>query len=89
MNVLGADVPALFNFARQLRDRMNKLEETRTRLTAILESVEWVGADREQFLGQWHQIHSPSLSTLVADLVGVSGDVEGHARRQELTSGGR
>lgn len=85
--MLGADAPALFNFAQVLRDRMNQVEETRNRLTAVIEGLDWVGDDREQFLDQWRTIHNPGLSTLVADLLGVSQDVEGHAQRQTETSG--
>lgn len=86
MNLLGADAPALFNFARMLRDRMNQVEDTRNRLTTVIEGLEWVGSDRDQFLEQWQTIHSPGLATLIADLLGVAGEVEGHAQQQEYTS---
>lgn len=86
--MIGADAPALFNFARALRDRMNQIEETRNRLTAVIEGLEWVGQDREQFLQQWQTIHNPGIATLVADLLGVSQDVESHAQLQEQTSSG-
>jgi hypothetical protein len=87
-NMIGADAPALRGFASNVSNRLRQIEEARGRLSALIESVPWVGDDRERFLGEWQSIHSPGLVQLVADLTGVADKASRHATEQENTSSG-
>ncbi len=88
MAVVGGDVPALFNFASQLISRRNGIEAAATRLGALVEQANWVGPDRERFVGEWNSQHRPGLLNVCNDLANASTRIKNAAIAQEQASRG-
>lgn len=86
MSMVGADVAALRRFAASLRRRHQEIDETRHRLTAIVENLPWSGADHDRFVDEWRRVHSPGLRLLVGELSAASDEAADHAHRQEQAS---
>jgi hypothetical protein len=89
MGVVGADVPALRNFVLGLNKRSKEITETTARLTALVESIPWVGPDRERFLQDWNGTHRPGLLGLIADLGDAARSATVAADAQEAASADR
>lgn len=89
MGVVGADVPALRNFVLGLNKRSKEITETTARLTALVESIPWVGPDRERFIAEWNGTHRPGLLGLIADLGDAARSATVAADAQEAASADR
>ena len=88
MSYIGGDPAAIRQFASSVIARRNQIEETSQRLTQLVESVPWVGEDRERFLDEWQAIHQPGIARLLVDLLGVSNEAGAAATRQDQASSG-
>ena len=86
MSMVGADVPALRNLANVLVGRARKVEATKNQMTALIQSLPWVGPDRDQFVADWNDVHHPNLIRLIDDLTDASGRANYHADTQEAAS---
>lgn len=86
MAMVGADIAALRGFAKALVDRRSKISTTVDQLTATIEGLNWVGADRERFVREWNQVHRPGLQQILADLHDNSVKVMHYAAVQEQAS---
>lgn len=86
MAMVGADIAALRGFAKALVDRRSKISATVDQLTSTIEGLNWVGADRERFVQDWHQLHRPGLLQILADLQDNSKKIYTFAANQEHAS---
>lgn len=86
MSMIGGDAFAIRDFARKLAARKAQIEETQARMSALVESVPWVGADRERFMNEWNTIHRPNLARMILDLGTVVGDAHTAADAQARAS---
>jgi len=86
MPMFGADIAALRGLARSLRRTERDIETSHRRLAALVESLPWVGADHDRFVDEWRRVHSPALTTIVADMSQASSRAGYHADRQEHAS---
>lgn len=86
MAMVGADIAALRGFAKSLIDRRSKISTTVDQLTATIEGLNWMGADRERFVREWNQVHRPGLQQILADLHDNSVKVMHYAAAQEQAS---
>jgi hypothetical protein len=89
VGIVGADVPALRNFVLGLNKRSKEITETTARLTALVESIPWVGPDRERFVQEWNGTHRPGLLGLIADLGDAARAATIAADKQEAASADR
>lgn len=86
MNMIGGDAFAIREFARRLAARAQQIEEAQRRMTAVVESVPWAGADRERFLNEWRTIHEPNIARMLLDLGTVVTDAHRAADVQDRAS---
>ncbi|HRB05025.1 MAG: hypothetical protein IPL07_21270 [Acidimicrobiaceae bacterium] len=86
MSAVGADVGAIRNFVLGLNQRSREITATTARLTALVETIAWVGPDRERFIADWHQTHQPGLLGLIGDLADAAREATRSADAQEAAS---
>lgn len=86
MGVVGADVGAIRNFVLGLNRRSQEITATTARLTSLVESIPWVGPDRERFVADWNGVHRPGLLGLIDDLVDAAKQATRSADQQEAAS---
>lgn len=86
MGLVGADVGAIRNFVLGLKRRSNEITATTAKLTTLIESIPWVGPDRERFVEEWHGTHRPGLVTLCGELLDAAKKATMHADAQEAAS---
>ena len=86
MSMFGADVAALRGLAWSLRRREREIEASRQRLTAIVETLPWAGADHRRFVDEWRRVHGPALMAVVTEMSQASRQAADHADRQEQAS---
>ena len=84
--ITGADVAALRRFAAECARRRQELDAARARLDARLAALAWHGPDREQFLGEWREVHAAALAVVAAELSAAARRAAYHADRQEHAS---
>lgn len=88
MGIVGADVPALRGLVSALTGRAHQIETTKSELSALIRSLDWIGPDREAFVGDWENIHQPNLIRLIDDMKDASRTATRHADAQENASHG-
>jgi uncharacterized protein YukE len=88
MSMVGADVPALLALVSQMTARAIKVDQTRNRVTALINDLQWVGPDRDAFVAEWNQQHSGWLTNLAGDLRDAAARVQAAANAQENASRG-
>ena len=86
MAVNGADAPALFGFASEVRRRRAAIQDAMTRLGREVAEANWVGPDRDQFVEEWNGTHVPSLSGVLGDLEQAAQRAIAHATAQQEAS---
>jgi hypothetical protein len=86
MSMIGGDVAAIRGFVTGLRRRSQQITATTNRLTSLVDSVPWVGPDRERFVQEWQGTHRPALLDLCAGLVEAADTAARHADEQEAAS---
>ena len=65
------------------------MTEATARLTVVVESIPWVGPDRERFVAEWNGTHRPGLLGLIADLGDAARAATLAADAQESASADR
>jgi len=83
--MIGADIAALRSFAQGAVARSHEIDTRMAQLQARIESLPWVGADREKFLAEW-SVHHASLIELARDLADAGQRAFRHADDQERAS---
>jgi len=86
MPMFGADIAALRGLAWSLRRKEQEIEASRQRLAAVVENLPWAGPDHDRFVDEWRRVHSPALTTVVAEMSQASSQANYHADRQEHAS---
>lgn len=84
---LGAAIGELRQFTNKLRAKQDLIDSTIAELTPLIESIDWVGADRDRFIEEWHGVHRPLLARLSADLFDGAAEVGKAIQRQISASG--
>lgn len=84
--MVGGDVPAIRNFVTGLRRRSQQIATTTNRLSTVIESIPWVGPDREEFIREWQGTHRPALLDLCSGLNDAAVTAAHHADEQEAAS---
>lgn len=88
MNILGADIGALFDCVGQIFGHRNKIQEAAERMEKVIEAANWVGPDRDYFVDHWTTQYRPMLYSVLQGLTEDSNRLRQHAERQAETSGG-
>jgi hypothetical protein len=86
MSMVGADVPALRAFVSAMTNRRRQIETTTNKLSALVNSLPWVGPDYERFKAEWDTVHHPNLIRLLSDMGTASSKCSKAADAQEAAS---
>ncbi len=86
MTFLGMIVDEVEHLAAQMDQRVQEIEGLRNTLTQQLESAHWVGADRENFHGEWTSVHVPSLVNVENGLKDAAAKARQNAQQQREAS---
>lgn len=85
--MIGSDPDALDRAASQLRSAADELDQDTSALSAILGSVEWLGAVAGRFLGTWGSTHRLRMTSTSQFIREAADKLESNARAQREASG--
>ena len=85
-NFTGMDTAAVRSLATQMDTSASSIQEIVNNLTNSLQSTQWVGADREQFLGEWQGTHVAQLRNVISGLNDAAGKARRNADQQDQAS---
>jgi uncharacterized protein YukE len=85
-NFTGMDIPAVRNLSRQFQTRADEIRTLTQQLTGQLTSTPWIGADREQFHGEWTGQYTTALNNVVLGLENASAIALKNSNEQEQAS---
>ncbi len=84
----GMDIVAVRQLAQQMNTKADEIRALSQQLTNQLQNTQWVGADRERFLGDWQSQYVTALSRVADGLVSASQAANQNALQQEQASNG-
>ena len=87
LSLKGVDVEALRRLVNDMLGCRGDLEVVLRRLTQELESLPWIGPDRERFVSDW-STHSGHLQMVIHALREGAEIALRHVQQQEAISGG-
>ncbi len=86
MPITGMDIEGVRQLAAQMDNNAAQIEQLIGTLNGALESTEWIGPDRERFVGDWHGTFMPQLTTVANSLRDTANAARANADQQEQTS---
>lgn len=86
MSFTGMDIPAVQALSSQMTNSANEIQNLMNQLTSQLQSVSWVGPDRERFVGDWQSTHVAQLNQVVNALHEAAQAANQNAQQQETAS---
>lgn len=84
--LIGMDIAEVRNLASQLDHGAQTIEDIVSRLTYNLNATNWVGPDRERFVGEWQGAHVHHLLTVVQALQDAARKARMNADEQEAVA---
>jgi uncharacterized protein YukE len=85
-NFTGMDIPGVRQLATQMDQRAEEIRTLMGQLTSALQSTQWVGPDREQFVGDWQSTHCQQLNHVIQGLSDAANRARQNAQQQEQAS---
>ncbi|KGH45247.1 hypothetical protein IN07_18430 [Modestobacter caceresii] len=86
MPITGMDIDGVRQLAAQMDNNAAQIEQLIGTLNGALESTEWIGPDRERFVGDWHGTFMPQLTTVANSLRDTANAARSNADQQEQAS---
>jgi hypothetical protein len=86
MTMWGMDISEVESLVQNMHSRAQELEQLMAQLTHQLESAQWVGPDRDHFVGEWNGTHVPALRNVVTGLQDAAQLAMGNVRAQQAAS---
>ena len=83
----GMDVTAVRSLSNQMNHSADQIDQLMKQLTNSLNSTDWRGPDREQFLNNWQSQHVAQLNNVCNGLREASQTANRNANEQESASG--
>ena len=82
----GMDIAQVRQLSTTLKTKADEIRTIQNQLTSQLQSAQWVGPDRERFLGDWQSQHCSALNSVIQGLEGASTTASRNAQEQEAAS---
>lgn len=82
----GMDIEAVRSLAQQMNSSAEEIRNLASRLSSALEGTQWVGPDREKFVGDWQGQYMTSLNQVAQGLVDAAQRATANASEQETAS---
>jgi hypothetical protein len=86
MSFTGMDIGGVRQLAGQMDQRAEEIRTLMGALTSALQGANWVGPDREQFLGDWQGTHCAQLNNVIHGLTEAATRARMNAQQQEQAS---
>lgn len=86
MAMTGMDIEAVRTLGTQMDTNAGEIEAIVSSLTSQLEGTEWIGPDRELFMGDWQSTYVPQLTAVVTALRDTANRARANADEQETAS---
>ena len=83
---VGMDIDAVRALATQMNNNADQIQNLMNTMTTQLQNTNWVGPDREKFLGDWQSTHVSQLNNVITGLQQASQDAQRNAGEQETAS---
>lgn len=87
MAIQGMDIEAVRQLAVQMDNDAAQIEQLMGTLTSSLEGAEWIGPDREKFVGDWNSNHKMQLTAVANSLRDAANAARSNADQQQQASG--
>jgi len=82
----GMDIAQVRQLSQQLNTKAEEIRNIMNTLTNALQGAQWVGPDRERFVGEWQSQHCSALNTVIQGLEAASQTANKNAQEQEAAS---
>lgn len=86
MSLTGMDIVEVRNLAAQLDNSASNIQDIVSRLTQNLNGTNWIGPDRERFVGEWQGAHCQQLNAVVQSLQDAANKARMNADEQEAVA---
>lgn len=86
MSFTGMDITQVRQLATQMRSKADEIDTIMSTLTSALGSAQWVGADRQQFEGDWNSQYCSMLRNVSQGLRDAATRADQNAGQQETAS---
>ena len=86
MAFTGMDIEGVRQLAAHMDNNAGQIDQLMAALNAALEGTEWIGPDRERFVGDWHSTFVPQLTAVANSLRDTANAARSNADEQEQTS---
>ncbi len=86
MPITGMNIEGVRQLAAQMDNNAGQIEQLMGALNGALESTEWIGPDRERFVGDWQNTFMPQLTAVANSLRDTANAARGNADQQEQAS---
>lgn len=84
----GMDIAAVRILSQQMTAKAGDIRTLMQQLTSQLDGTQWVGADRERFVGDWQSQHCSALNNVIQGLEAAAQRATKNADEQEAASNG-
>ena len=82
----GMDIVEVRTLATQLDSSASSIQDIVGQLTAALNGANWIGPDRESFVGEWQGAHCQQLNAVIASLQDAANKARMNADEQEAAA---
>lgn len=82
----GMDIAGVRSMSQQLTGKAGEIRSLSQQLTSVLQNTQWVGPDREKFLGDWQSSHVTALNNVIQGLEDAATRANQNADQQEQAS---
>ena len=82
----GMDIAQVQQLSQQLKSKAEEIRTIMNTLTNALQGAQWVGPDRERFVGEWQSQHCSALNNVIQGLETASQTAQKNAQEQEAAS---
>jgi uncharacterized protein YukE len=86
MSFTGMDIAAVRQLANQMHSSAAEIRNLSAQITHQVQSTNWVGPDREHFVGEWQGTHVSQLHQVVSALEDAAQRANNNAQEQENAS---
>ncbi len=86
MPITGMNIDGVRQLATQMDNSADQIVQMIGALDAALQSTEWIGQDRERFVGDWQGTFMPQLNTVAQSLRDTAIAARDNADQQEQAS---
>ena len=83
---VGMNIDEVKNLSHQLVNGSHQLRDLVNTLNHQIQSVHWVGQDREAFVHDWHSSYMPNLNNVINALEHASQRAMSNVHQQEEAS---